>query len=277
MSPECSSIVVDFRQAVSVPDNQIDLGLAALIISKHKYTDLDIKRELGLFDSLASVAETRMSQNCDPLQKINAINTYLFEEIGFRGNDQDYYNPKNSYLNEVLATRLGIPITLSLLCMEVSKRLSIDLVSIGMPGHIVIQHSEITDLFIDPFHGGILLSKEECIERVKSITQGSLPWKDSYLTPLTNHEFLARMLRNLKSIYLKESCYSEAQHIMDLLLEVNPEALSERRDRGIVNFQLGNYRDSLDDLEIYLESGISGAEASSITKLIWKLRDLLSA
>ena len=85
------------------------------------------------------------------------------------------------------------------------------------------------------------------------------------------------MLRNLKSIYLKESSYREAQIIMNLLLEVNPEALSERRDRGIVNFQLGNYRDSLDDLEIYLDSGISGSEASSITKLIWKLRDLLSA
>ena len=85
------------------------------------------------------------------------------------------------------------------------------------------------------------------------------------------------MLRNLKSIYLRESSYGEAQIIMNLLLEVNPEAVTERRDRGIVNFQLGNYRDSLDDLEIYLDSGISGSEASSITKLVWKLRDLLSA
>ena len=277
MTLECSDTVSAFRQAVLVPDSQIDLGHAALIIATHKYPDLDIQRELSLFDSLASVAETRMSPDSDPLQKINAISTYLFEEIGFRGNDQDYYNPKNSYLNEVLSTRLGIPITLSLLCMEVAKRLSVELVSIGMPGHLVIRHSDITDLFIDPFHGGILLSQSECIERVTSITQGRLLWNDSYLTPLSNTEFLARMLRNLKSIYLKESFYREAQIIMNLLLEVNPEALSERRDRGIVNFQLGNYRDSLDDLEIYLDSGISGSEASSITKLIWKLRDLLSA
>ena len=277
MTLERSDTVSAFRQAVLVPDSQIDLGHAALIIATHKYPDLDIQRELSLFDSLASVAETRMSPDSDPLQKINAISTYLFEEIGFRGNDQDYYNPKNSYLNEVLSTRLGIPITLSLLCMEVAKRLSVELVSIGMPGHLVIRHSDITDLFIDPFHKGILLSQSECIERVTSITQGRLPWNDSYLTPLSNTEFLARMLRNLKSIYLKESSYREAQIIMNLLLEVNPEALSERRDRGIVNFQLGNYRDSLDDLEIYLDSGISGSEASSITKLIWKLRDLLSA
>ena len=277
MTLECSDTLSAFRQAVLVPDSQIDLGHAALIIATHKYPDLDIQRELRLFDSLASVAETRMSPDSDPLQKINAISTYLFEEIGFRGNDQDYYNPKNSYLNEVLSTRLGIPITLSLLCMEVAKRLSVELVGIGMPGHLVIRHSDITDLFIDPFHGGILLSHSECIERVTSITQGRLPWNDSYLTPLSNTEFLARMLRNLKSIYLKESSYREAQIIMNLLLEVNPEALSERRDRGIVNFQLGNYRDSLDDLEIYLDSGISGSEASSITKLIWKLRDLLSA
>ena len=277
MTLERSDTVSAFRQAVLVPDSQIDLGHAALIIATHKYPDLDIQRELSLFDSLASVAETRMSPDSDPLQKINAISTYLFEEIGFRGNDQDYYNPKNSYLNEVLSTRLGIPITLSLLCMEVAKRLSVELVSIGMPGHLVIRHSNITDLFIDPFHGGILLSQSECIERGTSITQGRLPWNDSYLTPLSNTEFLARMLRNLKSIYLKESSYREAQIIMNLLLEVNPEALSERRDRGIVNFQLGNYRDSLDDLEIYLDSGISGSEASSITKLIWKLRDLLSA
>ena len=277
MTLECSDTVSAFRQAVLVPDSQIDLGHAALIIATDKYPELDIQRELSLFDSLASVAETRMSPDSDPLQKINAISTYLFEEIGFRGNDQDYYNPKNSYLNEVLSTRLGIPITLSLLCMEVAKRLSVELVSIGMPGHLVIRHSDITDLFIDPFHGGFLLSQSECIERVPSITQGRLPWNDSYLTPLSNTEFLARMLRNLKSIYLKESFYREAQIIMNLLLEVNPEALSERRDRGIVNFQLGNYRDSLDDLEIYLDSGISGSEASSITKLIWKLRDLLSA
>ena len=277
MTSEFSNTLTDFRQSVLLPDNQIDLGHAALIIATHKYPDLNIQRELGLLDSLASVAETRIPEHSDSLQKINAISTYLFEEIEFRGNDQDYYNPKNSYLNEVLTTRLGIPITLSLLFMEVSKRLSVDLVSIGMPGHLVIQHPDIRDVFIDPFHGGILLSQSECLERVNSITHGKLPWNDSYLTPLSNHEFLARMLRNLKSIYLRESSYGEAQIIMNLLLEVNPEAVTERRDRGIVNFQLGNYRDSLDDLEIYLDSGISGSEASSITKLVWKLRDLLSA
>jgi regulator of sirC expression with transglutaminase-like and TPR domain len=265
-----------FREITSLPEDELDLGRAALLIAVTEYPDLDIDKEVGLLDSLASAAATRLGSETDNLHSVNVISSYLFDEVGFRGNEQDYYHPNNSYLNKVLECRLGIPITLSLVFIEVAKRLNVSMTSIGMPGHLLIRHTDISDIYIDPFHGGILLSESECIERMNRITGGRLKWEPKYLEPLGKHEFLSRMLRNLKSIYLKDNSYKKAHIIMDQLLEIDPGSMMERRDRGIVNFQLGNYPDALQDLEIYLESGVSGSEVSSVTKLIWKLRDLLS-
>lgn len=191
-----------FARVVAVPDADIDLARAAFLIAATRYPDLDVDGQLRLLDGLATAGRSLLSEETGPLFSCNVLSQYLFDEVGFRGNHDDYYDPKNSYLNDVLARRLGIPITLSLLYIEVGRRLGIPLVGVGMPGHFLVHHRDVEDLFIDPFFGGILLSEDECAERLEEITGMQL--RREHLAPVTNRAFLTRMLRNLQGIYRQQ-------------------------------------------------------------------------
>lgn len=193
-----------FARVVLVPDADIDLARAAFLIAATHYPDLDVDGQLRLLDSLAAAGRSLLGEETDPLFACNVLSQYLFDEVGFRGNSDDYYDPKNSYLNEVLARRLGIPITLSLLYIEVGRRLGIPLVGVGMPGHFLVRHRDVQDLFIDPFLGGILLSEDECAQRVEEVTGGAIQLRREHLAPVTHRAFLARMLRNLQGIYRQQ-------------------------------------------------------------------------
>jgi regulator of sirC expression with transglutaminase-like and TPR domain len=203
------------------------------------------------------------------------LNAYLFDEVGVRGNLDDYYDPRNSYLNDVLRRRLGIPITLSLMFMEVGKRLGVPMVGVGMPGHFLLKHSEEEHLFIDPFYRGVLLSEEECAQRLRQVTQVSVPWDARFLQPVSNRDIIGRMLRNLKGIYLHHENHSRALAMIDLLIALEPQAALERRDRGMVHYQLRQYDQALEDLEIFLDSAPSDADTEGIEGLVSRLRVLL--
>jgi regulator of sirC expression with transglutaminase-like and TPR domain len=270
-----SDIWKEFIRIAASPDDEIDLARAALLIAATEYPELDIESQLGLLDSLASAASRRFGEERDPFFCINTLNEYLFDEVGFRGNQEDYYDPRNSFLNEVLSRRLGIPITLSLVCIEVGKRLDIPLIGIGMPGHFLIRHWDAEDLFIDPFYGGILLSEEECAQRLWEITQNSLHWNPRYLSPVSNREFIARMLRNLKGIYLEQPDYSRALAMIDRLVVLQPEVAHERRDRGLVYYQLGHYQEALADLQSYLDSTRPGPDTAPVQRLVSDIKEIL--
>jgi regulator of sirC expression with transglutaminase-like and TPR domain len=265
----------EFVRLVESPDNEIDLARAALLIAATEYPELDIEHQLGLLDSLAAAASRRVGVDRSPLSCVNTLSEYLFDEVGFRGNQENYHDPRNSFLNEVLSRRLGIPITLSLVCIEVGKRLDIPLIGIGMPGHFLIRHRNAEDLFIDPFYGGVLLSEEECAQRLWEITRNSLHWNPRFLSPVRNREFIARMLRNLKGIYLEQPDYPRALAIIDRLVVLQPEAAHERRDRGAVHYQLGHYAEALVDLQSYLASSRTGPDAASVQWLVSHIRDIL--
>jgi regulator of sirC expression with transglutaminase-like and TPR domain len=270
-----SDIWKEFVRIAESPDDQIDLARAALLIAATEYPELDIERQLGLIDSLATAASRRFGEARDPLFCINTLNEYLFDEVGFRGNQENYHDPRNSFLNEVLSRRLGIPITLSLICIEVGKRLDIPLIGIGMPGHFLIRHRDAEDLFIDPFYGGILLSAEECAQRLWEITRNSLHWNPRYLSPVSNREFIARMLRNLKGIYLEQPDYYRALAMIDLLVTLQPEVAYERRDRGLVHYQLGQYQEAFVDLRSYLESTRPGPDTATVERLVSHIKEIL--
>ena len=181
---------------------QLDLAKLALLFAMCEYPDLNIDEELQSLDSLASVAKTRINQDSDPISQINALSEYLFDEVGFQGNYEDYYDPRNSFLNEVLNRRQGIPITLSLLYIEVGKRLGILLEGVGMPGHFLVRmKNDHAGLYIDPFHRGILLSQEECAKMLEAIAGQSIIWDQNYLTPVNNIELISRLIRNVHAIY----------------------------------------------------------------------------
>jgi len=269
------SIRNEFAALAQGSDDAIDLARGALLVAAPEYPQLDIDHELGLLDSLAAGASKRLTGERDPLFCINTLSEYLFDDLGFRGNADGYYDPRNSFLNEVLLRRLGIPITLSLVFLEVGKRLGIPLEGVGMPGHFLLRHREEEELFIDPFHRGVLLSQEECAQRFKEVTGATVAWDSQLLTAVSNREYLGRILRNLKGIYWQNRDHQRALGVNDQLVALFPEAPQERRDRGLAHYQLNHYARALEDLEFFLESTPSSLDAEEIQGLVSRLRELL--
>ena len=258
---------------IDADDASVDLARAALLIAAMEYPDLDIDHELGLLDSLAAGAAHRLGENRETIYAINTLSEYLFDEVGLQGNADDYYDARNSYLNQVLKRRLGIPITLSLVYLEVGKRLDIPLVGIGMPGHFLLRHRDETGLFVDPFNRGILLSEEECAQRLTEITQDRINWDPEFLNPISNREYLARMLNNLKSIYLQQGNFQRALNIMDRLIKLRPHALSELRDRGLVKHRLGINQGAADDIATYLRTAPPGPDSEELRAILKQIEE----
>ena len=253
------------------PEKALDLDRSALVLAAAEYPELDIAQEIAALDSLAAGAARRLGDQRDPLSCLNTLSEYIFDELGFRGNNDDYYDPRNSYLNEVLSRRVGIPITLSLVYIETGRRLGVPLLGVGMPGHFMVRHRDVDDLFVDPFNGGILLTEAECAERVRQVTWAEVDWDRRYLAPIGNREFIARMVRNLKGAYMERQDHSRALRMIDWLLAAQPEAVEERRDRGIVSYRLGNYSEALDDLRTYLASTSRVGDAEAVRDLIARI------
>ena len=261
-----------FHRLAHLPEAEIDLGRAALLIAAVEYPALDVDQQMSLLDSLAAAASRRIGDNPDPLTAVNRLSEYLFDEVGFHGNQEEYYDPRNSFLNDVLARRTGIPIALSLVCIEVGRRLDIPLLAIGMPGHLLLRHRDVEDWYIDPFFGGILLSPGETEQRLQDIAQGTVPWDPQYLTPIGNREFIARMLRNLKAIYLNQRDYTRALRLLDRLVIIQPEAKQEIRDRGVVHYRLRHLQEALDDLQSYLAATAPAEDTASVERLMEQVR-----
>lgn len=257
------------------PDAEIDLGETALLFAAAEYPDLDLAHEAGLFDSLARAASRGATNGDSPLGAANALSRFLFDDLGFSGNQQDYYDPRNSYVNEVLKRRLGIPITLSLVYMEVGRRIGVPMVGVGLPGHFLMRHAEEPGLFVDAFHGGLLLSREECVQRFRDLTHPDEPWSDQYLAPIGKRDMLTRMLRNLKVAHLRRKDNERALFTATMLIRLRPDLAEERRDRGVVQSRLGRYEEAIEDLRGYLDQAPASADAEAVRELVDHLKRLL--
>ena len=265
-----------FVAATAMHDPDIDLAQATLLIAAAEYPDLDIDGQLDALDSLANAAMRRVGEAPDIFSGVNRLSEYLFDEVGFSGNQDDYYNPCNSYLSDVLSLRLGIPITLSLVCILVGERVGIPLQGVGMPGHFLVSHKTEPGLVIDPFHRGIMLSEAECAERLQQIVGENAEWDPGYLDPVNNREFLARMLRNLQGVYLHRRDHPRALMAIDFLVALAPEAPEERRDRGLIHYQLGHFQEALTDLRFYLGARQAGPQHGPVQRLVDALEQRLS-
>lgn len=272
---ERADILEQFDQLGGMPEDEIDLAWAALLIAASEYPELDVVGQMEVLDSLAAGAAKGMGDDGDPLSSVNNLSAYLFDEVGFHGNEAEYYDPRNSYLNEVLARRMGIPITLSVVCIEVGKRLGIPLEGVGMPGHFLLRHRDEPGIYIDPFHRGILLSEDECAQLLRDATRTAVPWDKSYLTTVSNRELIARILRNLKGIYLNQHDHQRALGIAGLAVSLQPNIIGERRDRGLIHYQLGNHQAALEDLRIYLAASPPGVDASDVRRLVDRIGENL--
>jgi regulator of sirC expression with transglutaminase-like and TPR domain len=229
-----------FTEAVTGPENRLDLGRAALLIASEEYPGLDILRYVARLEAMAAAVRPRVGTTDDPREKIDSLNTYLFEERGFRGNTQQYYDPRNSFLNDVIDRKLGIPITISVVYMEVGRRVEMPLQGVGMPGHFIVKYADAEeDIFIDPFNQGRVLSRQACAELIREMYSEPVPFQEAFLAPVTKKQIIARILMNLKAIYLHTTDHRKALSVVERLLLIQPDAEQEVKDRAALRNLIG--------------------------------------
>lgn len=263
----------NFSQEINQPDEQTNLAKAALIIAQTEYPDLDIEEYLNAIETMAEELKERLPNNFYPLKVVQTINEYLFDDLGFRGNTTDYYDPRNSFFNEVIERRTGIPITLAVIYLEIANRINFPMVGIGMPGHFLIRPNfEEIEIFVDAFNQGEILFEQDCEERLQQIYQQPIKLEAHFLTPVTKHQILTRILTNLKLIYLNRQQLSKALSIVELILLISPNQPSELRDRGLIHYQLSEWSQASQDLELYLALLPNAQDADVIRQLLQKIK-----
>jgi len=252
------------------------LAEGALLIAQEEYPTLDVEAYLQRLDAMAEAVSSHVGLEIDPPRIVAQLNAYLFDEQGFRGNLQDYYDVRNSFLNDVLERKMGIPITLSVVYVSLERQVGLPIVGVGMPGHFVVRYSaQPTVFWIDPFHRGQILTQEACQQLLERMYGQALAWSDAYIEPVSDHAVLQRMLYNLKAIYVHQGDHRRALRVVERLLLLRPDGLTEVRDRGLLQAQLGSLEAALDDLQHYLQLSPEASDAPLITQHITTLRQHL--
>ena len=261
--------------AISGEEQTIDLAFAALIIAAAHHPGLDVAAYMRKLDELARLAQPSVARFRRPDLKIQALNRFLFEEIGFGGNEEDYYNPANSYLNAVLDTRCGLPITLSIVYIAVAQRLGLSLQGVGLPLHFIVRYDTSSlrgkpdeALFIDPFHQGEFLTPASCQARIETILGRSIAFDPAYLQPTPNRLILYRLLNNLKQVYLRREEPARAGRVVEQMLVVAPDSVDDMRDRGLLYLQERAFSKAVDWLTRYLEQIPDAGDAAPIRRAI---------
>jgi regulator of sirC expression with transglutaminase-like and TPR domain len=319
----------------AVSDDAIDLTRAALLISRTRYPNLDIEAYAARIDSLArrvaGLVPKASSQSAtngiakdapkfDARQTISALNYVLFGELGLRGNRDDYYDPRNSFLNDVLDRGLGIPISLSVVYLEVARRVGFPVAGIGMPGHFLLKYRPTTDtdsdgnlpgvkrrnaerpgssqidanqpdlnqpdlnqpdlnqeVLIDCFNQGHTLSPEDCQERLNEIYSGEMNLRPEFLHPVNHRQILARMLNNLKTVYLSTRDFRKALIIADLILVIRPRSAEDVKQRALLRYSLEMHNLAAEDLEEYLRLVPAAEDAGEVKQMSLSIRRMLAA
>ncbi len=261
-----------FQQEISQPDEQIDLALSALYIAQEEYPNLNAVKYLDVLDTMALAVKERLPSQNYPLKIIQAINSYLYGELKFGGNVTDYYDPLNSFLNAVIERQVGIPITLSLIYLEIAKRINFPMVGVGMPGHFLIrpQVGEM-EIFVDPFNQGEVLFLDDCQARLVQVYGQPIAMQPEFLAKVSNRQFLARMLSNLKLIYLHSQQLEKALAAVERILLLFPQSAAEIRDRGLLYYQIGRWVSAVQDFETYLQEVPDAQDAPVIRRLLKQL------
>lgn len=231
---------------------------AFLAFARAEYPELDERAYLDRIEALADEAKADLHEAGSAAGALEALGGRLVA-AGFRGNDEEYYDPRNSFLNDVLDRKLGLPISLSVIWMEVGRRTGLPVVGIGMPLHFLVG-LEGVDVCADPFNGGRLLTRDEAIHLFGELSQGRVPWREEFLAPAPSPEIVRRALTNLKSVYGSTGDLRRALWVEDHLLVVPGAEPSERRERAAVLAALGRHPEAIGDLRVYLESGPEDAD-----------------
>jgi len=276
MKHTAPAALIDSFAALAGPDideDDLDLTRAALMIARTEHPHLDVERYAARMDELAGRVEALIS-DLHPQRTIAALNRVLFEDLGMRGNREDYYDPRNSFLNDVLDRGLGIPITLSIVYMEVARRVGFSLAGIGMPGHFLLTHRgrEAGEILIDCFNRGDILSHQDCQSRLDEIYSGEMTLRPEFLHPISRRQILMRMLNNLKTVYLSTRNFRKALPIADLILVIYPRSSDDVKQRALLRYSLALHNLAAEDLEEYLQISPTASDADEIRQMSLSIR-----
>jgi regulator of sirC expression with transglutaminase-like and TPR domain len=264
-----------FCDVVRRPDPEIDLGAAAFEIARLEHPDLVPALQIPRLDHLA--ARSGAGSVGDPLKALHRLREFLFEEEGFTGNVQDYYDPRNSCLNDVLDRRLGIPITLAVLMMEVGRRVGLRILGVGLPGHFIVRADVGPEpVLLDPFDGGAVLTPERAADVMARALGRRVPLTDQHLAPVTSRRILVRMLLNLRGIYVRREEWAKALAVIDRLLVLDGSAAVHYRDRGSVLCRLGQLHRAAVDWERYLSRCPEADDAEAVRRQLRQARRQLA-
>lgn len=259
-------------------DQQFPLLEAAASLAQDEYPDVDVQQVLGDLDQLLARLKRRLPADAAPLARLRALNQFFFNDLGFGGNVNDYYDPDNSYLHAVLRTRRGIPISLAVLWMELAQGLNLQARGVSFPGHFMVKVAlPKGQVVLDPFSGRSL-SREELSERLEPYQRGSALVDDFevplglYLQPAPPREIIARMLRNLKEIHQTQEDWARLIAVQDRLVVLLPEAWAEQRDRGLAHAEQGHTDLAVRDLESYLAHAEDALDVDMLTERLAELR-----
>jgi regulator of sirC expression with transglutaminase-like and TPR domain len=258
-------------------DETVSLDVAALQLATVEHPNLDAAAYVGLLDSHAAELGDRVDEDAGGEEFVALLNQYLVEELGFRGNEDDYYNPDNSCLNMVLTERVGIPITLSVLYMEIGRRLGRPIYGIGLPGHFLVQYDDGEfSAFIDPFNQGRLLFDQECLELARQVTGYDISGDTTVLEPVSRRHILIRMINNLRAVYFKQQNPAKSSAVLDLLIAAEPTASDAYKHRGICRAQMELFKGARADFETYLRLEPQASDREEVEAQIEKMKRWLA-
>ncbi len=262
-----------FMRLINQPDEQIDLFRAALCIAADSYPGLDDERYLLQMDLWVEELKQQLPHEADTRTRLHTLNRFFFDKLGFSGDTEDYYDPRNSYINEVVDRRRGIPITISLLYIELGNRLGLKVSGVSFPGHFLVKmpYGE-GEVVLDPYNGGISLSEQDLTDRLEGMFNTEIDSIAPFLEAASNKDILIRMLSNLKAVYHQRGDTEKALEAIGKILALDPQRSEEYRERGVLLSSLECYHNALKDLRHYLSMHPATADSESIRELVIHLQ-----
>lgn len=264
-----------FEQLAALADDRIDVAVGAALLARDTYATLDVDRTLARFDDLAAPLEPQKLAARPPRVQTAAISEHLYGRLGFRGNEQDYYDPKNSLLPDVLERKLGIPITLALVYCEVARRAGVRARGVNFPGHFLVRvdsrETDTSPVIVDPFFGGRSLDRA-ALRRLLHRASASQTLSGEHLAPASARTMLVRMLINLKWIHATRGDFARALLALDRIVCLTPDAVAALRERGLLAARLGAVETARADLSKLLELVPQAPDAASIRARLEELR-----
>ena len=260
-------------EELSRSEAKLDLGRSSLLIAAEEYPQLSVDLYLARPDQVAEEVKDRLANETAPLVVLNDLLKTLFERRKYAGNRKAYYDPRNSFLNDVLDRGVGIPLTLGIVLLEIGWRLDLPLEGVNFPGHFLVRYAGIeVDLLIDPFDSGRVRFEDEAQQFLDQAYGGAVAMRDDFLRPASKRDMLTRLLTNLKGIYTKIGDDRRALGVVERLLMISPTSPTESRARGILLARLGRHEDAARQLEAYLRVSPSADDRGHVQEIVRELR-----